>query len=106
MTNSLIQQLGTLPTYQALKNSLLKKLNADNAYVQCFMPDSEQGERDEDGRLHRFTVSENKREEQAIEELLEDDKGDFEDFIFEENRSFVREFMRSVIQEMRRCGEC
>lgn len=106
-TSELIKQLETLPAFAALKKSLEQNLNAENFYVGNFMEEAEQGERDEDGKLHRFTVSENKREEKAIDELL-DNQGDyFDEFVHDDNiRNDVTEFMRVIFKELRKCNAC
>lgn len=103
-TSELIKQLDTLPAFAALKKGLEQNLNAENFYVANFMEDAEQGERDEDGKLHRFTVSEDEREEKAVDELLDDNSGYFEEFVHEDHvRNDVTEFIRAIIKESRKC---
>lgn len=104
MQSELLKQLETLPAFAALKKGLTQNLNADNWYVDHFMEDAEQGERDEDGKLHRFTVSHEKREEKAIEELLSDSGDYFDEFIHDDHiRNDVTELMRAIIKECRKC---
>lgn len=104
MQSELIKQLETLPAFAALKKGLEDNLNSNNWYVEHFMDDAEQGERDEDGKLHRFTVSESKREQKAVEELLDDNGNYFDEFIHDDNiRNDVSEFMRVIFKELRKC---
>lgn len=103
----LIEQLETLPAFVALKKGLEKNLSADNWYVNHFMADAEQGERDEDGKLHRYTIPQEKREEQAIDCLLDDNGDYFDEFVHDDNiRNDITELMRTIIKECRQCGIC
>lgn len=102
-----INQLETLPAFAALKKGLEQNLNSENWYVNHFMDDAAQGERDEDGKLHRFTVSEEKREEKAVDELLADNGNYFDEFVHDDNiRNDVTEFVRAIFKELRKCGVC
>lgn len=104
MQSELLKQLGTLPAFAALKKGLEQNLNAENFYVGNFMEDAEQNERDEDGKLHRFTVSEDEREEKAINELLDDNGDYFDEFVHDDHiRNDVTELIRAIIKECRKC---
>lgn len=107
MQSELLKQLETLPAFSALKKGLEQNLNAENFYVGNFMEDAEQGERDEDGKLHRYTVSHEKREDQAIDRLLDNQGDDFDEFIHDDHiRNDVTELMRAIIKECRKCRIC
>lgn len=102
-TSELIKQLETLPAFIVFKKGLEQNLNADNWYVDHFMPDSVSEEKI-DGVKLIYSRSDDAREEIAKENLI-NDKGDyFDEFVHDDNiRNDVTELMRVIIKECRKC---
>lgn len=107
---SLIKNLEILPAFTAFRKGLSEKLNANNVYVRDFMPESNgyYDEKDDDGKqvILTFRFSEEEREGLGIEILLDDNSGEFDDFIHDELRNDVTELMRAIIKECRKCAVC
>ena len=93
--NKLIEQLETLPSFSGLKKAISEKLTINNFYVKNFEPSK------------TFTVenavyelSDDQVECGAIDALLSDNTGYFDEFVNEELRADVTEFIRSIIKEV------
>lgn len=109
--SELIKQLETLPAFIALKKGLEQNLRSGNFYVDNFMPESNgfYDNKGDDGRqvVTHFHLSEDEREEQAVDELLADNGDYFDEFVHDDNiRNDVTEFMRSILKELRKCNAC
>lgn len=104
--SKLLEELRTLPAFNAFEKAVNEKLTSENSYVEHFMP--EVGEcwdegYDEDGNRewNRCYISQEQAEENGIEGLI-DDKGDyFDEFVCEELRDEVVELVRDLIKKMR-----
>lgn len=111
MQSELLTQLETLPAFAALKKGLEENLKAGNFYVDNFMSEKEgfYDEKDDDGKqiIRPFRLSEEQREEKAIDELLADNGDYFDEFIHDDYlRHDVTELIRAIIKECRKCAIC
>lgn len=105
-TSELIKQLETLPAFAALKKGLEQNLNADNWYVDHFMPEAVSEEKI-DGVKLIYSRSDEAREEIAKDNLLADNGDYFDEFVHDDNiRNDVTELMRAIIKECRKCAVC
>lgn len=103
--SKLIEQLETLPSFLNLKSSILENLKSDNFYVAEFMPKAEviYDDKDDNGKqkITTYFLSYYQREQQAISDLLDDNKGYFDEFVHDnEIRQDVTEFIRDLIKEI------
>ena len=103
--SKLIEQLETLPSFLSLKSSILENLKSDNFYVAEFMPEAEvvYDDKDDNGKqkITTYFLSYYQREQQAISDLLNDNKGYFDEFVHDnEIRQDVTEFIRDLIKEI------
>lgn len=103
--SKLVEQLKTLPSFLSLKSSILENLKYNNFYVAEFMPKPEvvYDDKDDNGKQKITTcfLSYYKREQQAISDLLDDNKGYFDEFVHDsEIRQDVTEFIRDLIKEI------
>ena len=108
--SKLIEQLETLPSFLNLKSSILENLKSDNFYVAEFMPKSEVAydDKDDNGKqgITTYFLSDYKREQQAINDLLDDNKGYFDEFVHDDEiRRDVTEFIRDLIKEILKQGD-
>lgn len=83
--------------YNKFMDAANKKLTLNNAYVREFAPEKEYIEH-EDGRSFKVIESENNREEEGVQNLLEDKSGWFDDFIHDELMSETTELCRALIK--------
>lgn len=109
--SALIQQLEAIPAFSGFKKSLKENLRTGNFYVDRCMPESEGyfDERNDDGRqaIQKFYLSETDQEEQAIDNLLDEKQGYFDEFIHGSDLSNdVTELIRAIIKECRKCKIC
>lgn len=104
MTNSLIQQLETLPAFSGFKKALSEKLNLENNYVSHFEPESDgyYDDKDENGKqqVSYFHKNSDEREEEAVCELLSDNSGYFNEFVTEDLSRDAIELIRVLIKEI------
>lgn len=105
--SKLLEELRTLPAFNAFEKTVNEKLTSENSYVEHFMPEVGEGwddGYDEDGNRewHRCYISQEQAEEDGIDGLLEDNGGYFSEFVFEEMGNEVTEFIRALINEIRR----
>lgn len=103
--SKLIEQLETLPSFLSLKSSILENLKSDNFYVAEFMQNKKgfYDDKDDDGKqkITTYFLSDYKREQQAISDLLDDNKGYFDEFVHDDEiRQDVTEFIRDLIKEI------
>lgn len=68
--SELLKQLETLPQFQALKKGIIENLRDGGDYLNGLYPDSVQGERDIDGKLRTWDISEDKQYEIALDEFF------------------------------------
>lgn len=91
---------------EKLKEAIRECLNEDNFYVRHFMEDyAEDDIKDcEDGKWYHQTktrkLSENESLKNAIEDLIDDQTGYFEELITEKLRDEVVEYMRKLFREV------
>ena len=100
----LFEELGKLPEYKAFQNAVEQKLTSENGYVKRFMPDKSYLEEEDDETGRRYFMHMMKdydREEKAIEALIDDKTGYFDDFIHDELLNEVTELCRALIRKMR-----
>lgn len=91
---------------EKLKQAIKAKLTEDNFYVRKFMKDfavddikdCENGAWYRQEKVSRLSQSESLS--QAIENLIEDESGYFEEFILDELKDAVVEYMRDVCREV------
>ena len=104
--NKLLEQLRTLPQFNSVEHSVKQKLTIDNGYVEHFAPDQDgyYEEKGDDGRqvCYPYHLSDEEVEENAIDDLLYDNSGYFDDFIHDELLSEVTELCRALIKEIRK----
>ncbi len=106
--SELILQLESLPAFAGLKKGLEQNLRAGNFYVDSFMPESEgyYDEKDDNGKqvTYPYHLSQDQREDEAIDLLLDNQGDEFDEFIHDDNiRHDVTELMRAIIKEYRKC---
>lgn len=105
--SKLLEELRTLPAFNAFEKAVNEKLTSENSYVEHFMPEVgeywDEAGYDEDGKREwqRCYTSEEQAEEKGINELLEDKSGYFDEFVRDELGSEVSELVRALIKEMR-----
>lgn len=105
--SKLLEELRTLPAFNAFEKAVNEKLTSENSYVEHFMPEVgeywDEAGYDEDGKREwqRCYTSEEQAEEKGINELLEDKSGYFDEFVRDELESEVSELVRALIKEMR-----
>ena len=104
--SKLLEELRTLPAFNAFEKAVNEKLTSENYYVEHFMPEVGEGwdeGYDEDGNRewYRCYTSQEQAEEEGIDGLLEDNGGYFSEFVFEEMGNEVTEFIRALINEIR-----
>ena len=87
-----------------LKSAIRHKLTLDNGYVSHFSPEQDgyYEERDDFGnqKCYPFHKSDEDVKEEAIEGLVDDNSGWFDEFIHEELRDELTEFCRKLIKDM------
>ena len=102
--NKLLEQLKTIPAFNALEAAVKEKLTEDSAYVQDFMPETEGfcEEDDDFGNVsgHYYKMSDDESEEEGIEGLLSDNSGVFDEFVTEVIRDEAVEMIRALIKEI------
>lgn len=103
----LLEELRKIPEFNALEKAVKEKLTSENFYVQHFMPDTgeyyDESGYDENGKREwsRGYTSKSEATRQGIDGLIYD-KGDyFDEFICEELRSEVVEFVRVLLKKIR-----
>ena len=100
----LLDMLQMMPEYRVLEKELNEKLTLNNAYVEHFAPEAHQVEEvkeEHERRYFHYLMTENEREEEGVENLVNDRDGWFDDFVHDELMSEVTEFMRGLICKMR-----
>ena len=93
---NIIKNLECIPAFLPLKRAIILKLgNLDSLYISDNLPPEIQEVRDEDGKLHRYKLSESQRYELALEEFFygreSEDYGD--DLVHESIRDEVTAFV-------------
>ena len=104
--SKLLEELRTLPAFNAFEKTVNEKLTSENSYVEHFMPEVGEGwddGYDEDGNRewHRCYTSQEQAEEDGIDGLIDDKSGYFDEFVCEELGDKVVELVRDLIKEMR-----
>jgi len=100
----LLDMLQMMPEYKVLEKELNEKLTLNNAYVEHFAPEAHQVEEvkeEHERRYFHYLMTENEREEEGVENLVNDRDGWFSDFVHDEIMSEVTEFIRGLICKMR-----
>ena len=104
--NKLLEQLKAIPQFNSFADSVFKKLNMDNYYVEHFAPEKNgyYDEKGDDGKqvCYPYSLSDDEVENQAIENLLDDNKGYFDEFVHESISCEVTELVRVLIRELRK----
>ena len=102
----LLQELRKFPAFNNFEKAVKKNLTIDNYYVNHFAPEKEgyYDEKDDNGRqvCCPYKLSDEQVEEEAIENLLEDKTGYFDEVVTEQLSSEVVELVRALIKEIRR----
>lgn len=96
-----VEKIRKMPEFEAFINAVNEKLTLENGYVEHFAPEKHQveEEKEEGGRRYfHYLMSESKREEDAVEKLLEDKSGWFDDFIHDELMRETTELCRALIK--------
>jgi len=105
--SKLLEELRTLPAFNAFEKAVNEKLTSENFYVEHFMPEVgeywDEAGYDEDGNRewNRCYTSSSQAEKEGINELLEDKSGYFDEFVRDELGCELSEFVRVLIKEMR-----
>lgn len=104
--NKLLEELRALPAFNTFEKAVNDKLNINNTYVEHFAPEKRgyYDEKDDDGRqvCYPYTLSDEKVEDEAIENLLDDNSGYFEEFVTQELTYDITELARALIKEIRK----
>lgn len=103
---NLLEQLRTIPQFNSLEKAIQENLTINNSVVEHFAPEKD-GYYDEKGDdvrqvVYPYSMSDAEVEHEAVDELLEDNTGYFEDVVHEDLRSEVTEFVRVLIKELRK----
>ncbi len=92
-----------IPALRNLYQGYRENLNSDNFYVAHFLPESAQTIISENGQHKIIRLSENERERQAVENLLDDNSGWFDEFVHDDAlRQDVTETIRFLFREFSR----
>lgn len=106
--SKLLEELRTLPAFNAFEKTVNEKLTSENSYVEHFMPEVgeywDEAGYDEDGNREwqRCYTSQEQAEEEGIDDLIDDNGDYFDEFVCEELRSDVVELVRALIKEIRK----
>ena len=92
-----IKKVRMAPEFERFIDAANKKLNIENGYVRHFAPKKHQVF-EEDGRYVMGLMKKVEREEEAIDNLLDDHDGWFADFVHEEIGDEVVELCRALIK--------
>lgn len=100
---NIVKNLECIPAFLPLKRAIIQKLgNLDSLYISDNLPPEIQEVRDEDGKLHRYKLSESQRYELALEEFFygreSEDYGD--DLVHESIRDEVTAFIIALCKEI------
>lgn len=106
MRAGLLKQLRMIPQFNSFEKAVKENLVLSNSYVEDFAPEREGFEYDKyENRSHKYRLSNDQIEEIAIDRLLGDNKGSFEEFIHENDlRGPITELVRILIDDIRREG--
>lgn len=103
---NLLEQLRTVPQFNSLEKAIQENLTINNSAVEHFAPEKDgyYDEKGDNGRqvVYPYSMSDAEVEREAVDELLEDNSGYFEDVVHEDLRSEVTEFVRFLIKELRK----
>ena len=92
-----------IPALRNLYRGYCENMNKDNFYVAHFLPESSQTITTENGQRKIIRLSENERERQAVENLLDDNSGWFDEFVHDDAlRQDVTETIRFLFREFSR----
>lgn len=100
----LLEELRKLPAFNNFEKAVKENLTIDNYYVNHFAPEKEgyYDEKDETGQVcYPYKLSDEQVEEEAIEKLLDDKTGYFDEVVTEQLSSEVVELVRTLIKELR-----
>ena len=106
--SKLLEELRTLPEFNAFEKAVEEQLTADNYYVRENMPEVgkfTEAERDEDGGLIIWHghITEEQALQQGIDRLVYDGKEDFDEFVtMSDLAPSVVELVRVLIKEIRK----
>ncbi|MFV0627012.1 MAG: hypothetical protein ACK5N8_06670 [Alphaproteobacteria bacterium] len=98
----IIQQLRNIPAFISFEKGVKENLNINNSFVRDFKPEKKGMIFDRDSNKYfPYELSEEEVEDKAIEKLLSDNSGCFEDFIHEDKiRDDLTELARILIKEI------
>lgn len=106
--NKLLEQLRTVPAFNDFEKAVKENLVDDNCYLEKFIPERSgfYEEDDDDGSVSGCycTMSRDSAIEEAIDELLDDRDGDFENFVIDSLEEDAIDLIRALIKELRREG--
>lgn len=103
--SKLLEQLRCLPQFNSFEAGVRKNLTLENAYVRDFAPEQDgfHDEKGDDGKQFctPYHLSDSQVMDEAIDGLLNDNKGYFEEFVHEcQLRDDVTELVRALIKEI------
>ena len=92
-----------IPALRSLYRGYCENMNSDNFYVAHFLPENTQTITTENGQRKIIHLNQKEREQQALENLLDDNSGWFDEFVHDDTlRQDVTETIRFLFREFSR----